>query len=46
MKKILLFIFSIIIIGEVHAQDPQFSQFYANPIYLNPAFAGSHGCPR
>lgn len=28
------------------AQDPQFSQFYANPIYLNPAFAGSHGCPR
>lgn len=29
-----------------HAQDPQFTQFYANPIYLNPAFAGSHGCPR
>jgi len=28
------------------AQDPQFTQFYANPIYLNPAFAGSHGCPR
>jgi len=23
------------------AQDPQFSQFYANPIYTNPAFAGS-----
>ncbi len=29
-----------------NAQDPQFSQFYANPIYLNPAFAGSYGCPR
>ncbi len=28
------------------AQDPTFTQFYANPIYLNPAFAGSHGCPR
>ncbi len=28
------------------AQDPQFSQFYANPLYLNPAFAGSNGCPR
>jgi len=28
------------------AQDPEFTQFYANPIYLNPAFAGSHGCPR
>jgi type IX secretion system PorP/SprF family membrane protein len=25
---------------EVRAQDPHFSQFYANPIYTNPAFAG------
>lgn len=25
----------------MYAQDPQFSQFYANPIYVNPAFAGS-----
>jgi len=24
-----------------YAQDPQFSQFYAAPLYLNPAFAGS-----
>lgn len=28
------------------AQDPQFSQFYANHLYLNPAFAGSARCPR
>ena len=30
------------------AQDPAFSQFYANPLYLNPAFAGAttDGCPR
>ncbi|MBL0096576.1 MAG: type IX secretion system membrane protein PorP/SprF [Bacteroidetes bacterium] len=28
------------------AQDPQFTQFYANPLYLNPAFAGSSRCPR
>ncbi len=28
------------------AQDPQFTQFYANPLYLNPAFAGSARCPR
>jgi len=28
------------------AQDPAFSQFYANPLYLNPAFAGSVVCPR
>jgi type IX secretion system PorP/SprF family membrane protein len=26
---------------KVSAQDPQFSQFYAAPLYLNPAFAGS-----
>jgi type IX secretion system PorP/SprF family membrane protein len=25
----------------VTAQDPQFSQFYSAPLYLNPAFAGS-----
>lgn len=28
------------------AQDPYFTQFYASPIYLNPAFAGSARCPR
>ena len=28
-------------INLVTAQDPQFSQFYAAPLYLNPAFAGS-----
>ena len=27
-------------------QDPHFSQFYANPMYLNPAYAGSQFCPR
>lgn len=28
------------------AQDPHFSQYYANPLYLNPAFAGVAKCPR
>lgn len=28
------------------AQDPEFTQFYANPLYLNPAFAGSAKCAR
>ena len=28
------------------AQDVGFSQFYANPLYLNPAFAGSQVAPR
>ena len=30
----------------VYSQDVHFSQFYANPLYLNPAFAGSRICPR
>jgi type IX secretion system PorP/SprF family membrane protein len=30
----------------LRAQDPHFSQFYANPLNLNPAFAGSNVCPR
>ncbi len=28
------------------AQDPTFTQFYSNPLYLNPALAGATGCPR
>lgn len=28
------------------AQDPQFSQFYSNPLYLNPAFTGTSTYPR
>jgi len=26
---------------QVKGQDPEFSQFYANPLYLNPAFTGT-----
>ncbi|UBM57657.1 type IX secretion system membrane protein PorP/SprF [Marinilongibacter aquaticus] len=32
--------------GEAFAQDPQFSQFYAAPLYHNPAFTGSGYAPR
>ena len=35
-----------IVFSELRAQDPQFTQFYANPLYLNPAFAGTARCPR
>jgi len=28
------------------AQDAEFSQFYANPLYLNPAMAGASICPQ
>jgi type IX secretion system PorP/SprF family membrane protein len=39
-------IFYCIFYQQVSAQDPQFSQFYAAPLYLNPAFAGSSGLTR
>lgn len=33
-----------LIAGEAKAQDPEFTQFYAAPIYTNPAFAGTANC--
>lgn len=32
--------------SDLRAQDYTYSQFYANPLYLNPALAGSEYCPR
>lgn len=47
LKSYLLIIATLAIcFQEVRAQDPIFTQFYANPLYLNPALAGTHGCPR
>jgi type IX secretion system PorP/SprF family membrane protein len=44
VKNTLLTLFLWLIIPvAVLAQDPLFSQFYANPLYTNPAFAGSSG---
>lgn len=37
--------FLILSNGLIYAQDPEFTQFYANPLYLNPAFAGNEKCP-
>ncbi len=33
-------------VEKASAQDPAFTQFYANPLYLNPALAGTNKCPR
>ncbi len=42
MLKFLLTLCCIVgLLTCVKAQDPQYSQFYANPLYLSPAFAGS-----
>ena len=48
IKSILLFIFILIVAStlQVKGQDPEFSQFYANPLYLNPAFTGTSAIPR
>jgi type IX secretion system PorP/SprF family membrane protein len=44
-NKYLLILLTLIGFGSA-AQDPQFSQFYAAPLYQNPAFAGSAFAPR
>lgn len=42
----LFVLFLLFSIGFIKAQDPHFSQFYANPMYLNPAFTGTGECFR
>ncbi len=46
-KRILILVIALasVCLG-VQAQDPHFSQFYANPLYTNPALAGTAVCPR
>ena len=43
MYRILLLscVLMLMLNGAVTAQDPQFSQFYAAPLYLNPALTGA-----
>jgi type IX secretion system PorP/SprF family membrane protein len=40
MRKYLLLVFCVVLAGTVNAQDPHFSQFFASPLTLNPAFTG------
>ena len=40
MKKALLSLLLIVTVTLVKAQDPHFSQFFASPLTLNPAFTG------
>lgn len=46
LKRFVLFLFTVVFGFGVFAQDPEFTQFYAAPLYLNPAFAGATVCPR
>jgi type IX secretion system PorP/SprF family membrane protein len=45
MKNLILILF-LFILSEVRGQDPVFTQFYASPTILNPAFAGSRNSTR
>lgn len=39
----LIILLTVFVASEVLAQDPQFSQFYAVPLYTNPALTGASG---
>ena len=41
MNKFILFLITMLSLIRLYAQDPQYSQFYANALYLSPAFAGA-----
>lgn len=45
-KHILYVLILTLLCQKGWSQDPQFSQFYANPLYLNPALAGGALAPR
>lgn len=49
LKRIIVTLSILLFFGlseKLFAQDPEFTQFYANPLYLNPALAGTARCPR
>jgi type IX secretion system PorP/SprF family membrane protein len=41
VKRLALIIFIVSVFAWTKGQDPQFTQFYANPLYLAPSFAGA-----
>ena len=46
-RRFLLLVVSFFLtFSNLFGQDLHFSQFYANPVYLNPAFSGTAICPR
>lgn len=46
MKNLRFLTIALAVCTHYLAQDPTFTQFYSNPVYLNPALSGSSGCPR
>ena len=44
IKAVILVALGLVIGFQVYAQDPEFTQFYAAPVYTNPAMAGTGSC--
>jgi len=44
ITKLTTFCITLTFAAQIQAQDPEFTQFYAAPIYTNPAMAGSAVC--
>lgn len=45
MIRYILILLTIAFSFSVKAQDPEYTQFYVNTMYLNPALVGSNPCP-
>lgn len=43
---VILVVMSVLCISRGLAQDPHLSQYFAHPLYINPAFAGAEDCPK
>jgi type IX secretion system PorP/SprF family membrane protein len=46
MKKLIKLLFLLLVVSFSYAQDMHFTQYYAAPLYLNPAFTGANTCSR
>ncbi len=46
MKKYIIILFLLLILSQTKGQDAHFSQFYSNPLYLSPSYAGSNESTR
>ena len=43
-KALLYIVLTFVLYSDANAQDPEFTQFYAAPVYTNPAMAGTGSC--
>ncbi len=46
MRSCILTVLILLFANCISAQDPEYSQFFANPVYLNPALTGTAELPR